>query len=208
MDRSAQNSRLSSDDYRQQQLALHESAADTGIMYGGAATQYAPLVAEIVNKLEVTHLLDYGCGSKLKLPEALKRCGIKHRLTYQAYDPCVPKYASPPVPAEMVACIDVLEHIEEDRIDAVLDDLEQLIEAVGVFTVCTRPALKFLPDGRNAHVLQRPPEWWLPRIMCRFELQTYQVTWKSPTIDEHLKFYVVVNALPRSIEATDGRKLT
>jgi hypothetical protein len=161
---------------------------------------YGPLVAAVINKLEVTHLLDYGCGSQLSLAQGLKG-KVNHAFTYQAYDPCVPEYASPPVPAELVVCCDVLEHIEEDRIDAVLDHLEELTEAVGIFTVSTGPAKKVLPDGRNAHILQRPPEWWLPRFMARFDLQTFQVT------GEHA-FYVVVHALPRSIEDTDGKKLT
>jgi len=195
------SSDLISEGYREQQSALHEAVAETGITYGGAAVVYAPLVAEVINKLEVTHLLDYGCGSRLMLAAELKGCGIKHRLTYQAYDPCVPKYASPPVPAQMVACIDVLEHIEEDRIDAVLDHLMELTEAVGVFTVNTGPALKTLADGRNAHILQRPAEWWLPRFMVRFDLQTFQVSGPA-------NFYVIVTARSRLIEATDGSKLT
>ena len=157
-------------------------------------------MAEIVNKLEVQHLLDYGCGGKLKLAEALKRAGIKHRFTYQAYDPCVPKYATPPVPAEMVVAIDVLEHVEEDRVDAVLDHLEELTEALAVLTVNTGPALKVLSDGRNAHITQRPAEWWLRRIMARFDLQTFQRT-------DDCTFYVIVHARPRAIESTDGTKL-
>lgn len=188
---------LISEAYREQQHTLHE----TNPHYGKASLVYAPVLAEIINKLEVTHVLDYGCGAKLRLPDALKQCGIKHRFTYQAYDPCVPKYASPPVPAEMVACIDVLEHVEEDHIDAVLDHLEQLVEAVGFFTICTAPAYKTLPDGRNAHVLQRPPEWWLPRLMVRFDLQTYQVMKEG-------NFYVIVSARPRLVEDTDGNKLS
>jgi hypothetical protein len=27
-----------------------------------------------------------------------------------------------------------------------------------------------LVDGRNAHLIQQPPAWWLPRMMARFEL--------------------------------------
>lgn len=195
---------LISDDYRHQQAELHQSKA-----FGTVAKAYAPLVAEIINRTEAQHVLDYGCGSNLSLPKALAEGHlVKQKFTYQAYDPCVEQYAAPPVPAELVVCIDVLEHIEEDCIDAVLDHLQQLTEAVGLFTIDTGPAMKCLPDGRNAHILQRPPEWWLPRIMARFELQTYQVTWKSPQIDDHLKFYVLVNAMPGSVEATDGHKLT
>jgi hypothetical protein len=195
---------LISADYRQQQETLH----DTGGYGGMGNSPYGRMVAQIVNRLDVRHVLDYGCGSRLSLARELsERKLIEHPFKYQAYDPCVPKYAAPPVPAEMVVCLDVLEHIEEDYIESVLDDLMRVTEAVGFFSIDTGPAKKSLPDGRNAHILQRPPEWWLPRIMCRFELQTYQVVWKSDTNPDHYKFYVVVNALPRSIEDTDGNKL-
>jgi len=194
------SSQTISDEYREQQSELHERTGETGIVYGGAARIYAPLVAQVIEKLEAQHVLDYGCGSTLQLPKALKGL-IKHRFTYQAYDPAVPKYASPPVPAELVVCIDVLEHVEEDRIDAVLDHLEELTEAVGVFTVATGPAVKVLADGRNAHILQRPPEWWLPRLMCRFDLQTFQVMGPGA-------FYVIVYARSRVIEGTDGHKIS
>ena len=162
------------------------------------AAQYAPLVSSIINKLGVTHLLDYGCGHNLSLLNGLK---VDHKFKYQAYDPCVEKYAGAPVPAEMVACIDVLEHIEPDCIEDVLDHLQSLTEAIGIFTVATGPAARILADGRNAHILQMPPEWWLPKFMSRFELQTFQL------VGNH-GFYVIVNSLPGLLEGTDGGKLS
>lgn len=193
-----------SEDYRKQQAELHT----TGV-YGTLGKTYAPFVAQVMTKLQVTHMLDYGCGSNLSLPKALAdQHLVEHKFKYQAYDPCVEQYAAPPVPAELVVCIDVLEHIEEEYIEGVLDHLRDLTEAVGFFTLDTGPALKTLSDGRNAHVLQRPVEWWLPRLICRFDLQTYQTTWKSPYDPSHWKSYVVVTARPRSIEGTDGSKLS
>lgn len=200
MDKSHSSSQIISDEYRALQSELHEQRHETGQIYGGMAKYYAPMIAEVIEKLEAQHVLDYGCGSTLQLPKALKGL-IKHRFTYQAYDPCVPKYASPPVPAELVVAIDVLEHIEEDRIETVLDHLEELTEAVGIFTVATGPAHKVLSDGRNAHILQRPPEWWLPRLMCRFDLQTFQAMGPGA-------FYVIVYARSRVIEDTDGHKIS
>lgn len=183
---------LISEQYRQQNETLHESGK-----FGTIAEKYAPMIGKIMDKLEVTHLLDYGCGSNLSLMKTLK---VGHKFKYQAYDPCVERFSAPPVPAEMVVCLDVLEHIEPDCIDDVLDHLQEMTEAVGVFTVCTVAAHKTLPDGRNAHLLQMPPEWWLPRIMCRFNLQTYQNM-------NDTGFFVIVNALSGVIEATDGTKL-
>jgi uncharacterized membrane protein YkvA (DUF1232 family) len=36
--------------------------------------------------------------------------------------------------------------------------------------VYTGPAKKILSDGRNAHLIQEPIEWWLPRFGERFDL--------------------------------------
>ena len=55
-------------------------------------------------------------------------------------------------------------------LDNVLDDLKRVTIGVGVFTVHTGPAIKFLTDGRNAHLIQQPPSWWLPKFMSRFDL--------------------------------------
>jgi len=184
---------LISEGYRAQQQKLHEVGN-----YGVASIQYAPIVSQMVNNLEITHLLDYGSGSRCNLGKSLK---VKHKLTYQAYDPGVPKFASPPFPAQMVACIDVLEHVEADHLDDVLDHLQSLVEAVGFFSVHTGPAVKTLDDGRNAHLIQAPPEWWLPKFMERFDLHSFQVT------GEH-GFYVVVYAKPGVIEDSSGERLS
>lgn len=191
---------LISETHRANNQSLHEAGN-----FGTVAKAYAPLVAQVINRLEVQHVLDYGCGSNLGLMKAIAdKKLVGHAFKYQAYDPCVPQYAASPVPAEMVACIDVLEHVEPENIDDVLDHLYELTEAVGFFSVHCRAAVKKLPDGRNAHLIQQPPEWWLPRIMARFELQTFQVTQAD---DEGVvAFYVIVYARPRLIETPDGGK--
>lgn len=184
---------LISPSYKAEQEALHAKGN-----YGTASIEYAPLVTEIVNKLKVSHLLDYGCSALLNL---YKHIQPGHKLTYQAYDPAVEEYASAPVPAEMVACIDVLEHIEPDLLENVLDDLQRVTEAVLFVTVHTGPAVKTLSDGRNAHLIQEPMEWWLPKLWQRFDIQSVQVT------GEHA-FYVIAHAKPRLIENGKGEKFT
>ena len=58
------------------------------------------------------------------------------------YDPAIPIWTDRPEPAEMVVCIDVLEHIEPDFLESVLDDLARVTAKIGVFTVATGPAQK------------------------------------------------------------------
>jgi len=149
--------------------------ADLANPYGVASAQYAPMVAKIINSNSVNELLDYGAGSRLTLIKTIAENRlVSRKFDYRAYEPAVEMYAKPPEPAEMVACIDVLEHIEPECLDDVLDDLKRLTNKIGFFTVSTGPANKTLPDGRNAHLIQEPAEWWLPKITDRFMLQTFQ----------------------------------
>lgn len=46
---------------------------------------------------------------------------------------------------------------------------------LGLYTVCTVPALKELPDGRNAHLIVQNQDWWIPRFRQRFFLEAVQV---------------------------------
>ena len=143
------------------------------------------MVSQIIDKLEIETLLDYGCGSNLSLSETLKP---SRDFTYQAYDIGVPKYAGEPTANEMVTCFDVLEHIEPEYLDNVFDHLEELTEVVLFASVHMGPAGKTLDDGRNAHLTQQPPSFWLPKFMERFNLQSFQIV--SP-----VEFFIVANNL-------------
>lgn len=156
--------------YRAQQKHLHDTTE-----YGVASAQFAPMVAKMIDQYQVDSLLDYGAGSRLTLIKTIaEQRLVKRKFDYRAYEPAVEMYAKEPEPAEMVACIDVLEHIEPECLDDVLNDLKRVTKRIGLFSVSTIPAEKHLPDGRNAHLIQEPPEWWLPKLTDRFTLQTFQ----------------------------------
>ena len=157
---------LISEEYRRMQQQLHENPN-----YGVASVHYAPLVAQVIETVGAQELVDYGAG-KGRLGITLKQ-HIQRPLTIHHYDPAIPEWSTPPQPCRFVACIDVLEHIEPALLDNVLDDLRRVTIGVGVFTVHTAAAIKVLPDGRNAHLIQQPPSWWLPKFLARFELATF-----------------------------------
>jgi hypothetical protein len=52
----------------------------------------------------------------------------------------------------------------------VLDDLKRVVDKYGLFTIHTGPAVKVLPDGRNAHLIQQPLEWWNKHLNTRFTI--------------------------------------
>ena len=80
------------------------------------------------------------------------------------YDPCIEGLDTPPEPHDVVACTDVLEHIEIDCLPAVLADLRRLSRRAAFLTIATGPAKKYLADGRNAHLIQQGSKWWIPKL--------------------------------------------
>ena len=88
---------------------------------------------------------------------------------YYPYDPSFPEYGEAR-PADLLVCIDVLEHIEPELLDNVLDDLQRLVINTGLFTIHTGPAGKVLADGRNAHLIQEGYDWWVEKLDKRFNI--------------------------------------
>ncbi len=151
-----------SNDYLQLQTELHQNPN-----YGVASLSFAPIVADLIRQLNVRTLADYGAGKK-NLLVGLTKAGIELQ-AYYPYDPVFPAYG-PPREADLVCCIDVLEHIEPERLESVLDELARITVGVGFFSIHMGPAAKVLADGRNAHLIQEPSSWWLPRLAKHFEV--------------------------------------
>lgn len=152
--------------YRTMQQELHKNPG-----YGVAAGHMAPVVKSLMQRIGAKSLSDYGAG-KCALRRGLEENGVTD-FTYYPYDPAFPEYGEPK-PADLVCCIDVLEHIEMEFLPAVLQDLKRITRNVGFFSVHDGPATKMLPDGRNAHLIQQPDSWWLPKFWELFQINQFQ----------------------------------
>lgn len=112
-------------------------------------------------------VLDFGCG----------RGTLKHALeaalgfvTVHEYDPGVRGKDTPPeYNYDYVVCTDVMEHVEEDRVDSTLQFIEWLTGAGAFFLIVFTPAKSSLPDGRNTHITIKPREWWEERLRQHFK---------------------------------------
>ena len=155
-------------DYLKQQTALHQNPN-----YGIASLQFAPLVGEIIKMSGIKTVSDYGAG-KMNLRKGLNDNGYNN-FEYFPYDPVFPEYG-PPKQADLVCCIDVLEHIEPLCLEEVLIELSKITKNIGFFSIHMGPAVKILDDGRNAHLIQKQSGWWMLQI-CKYfdvvQLQTY-----------------------------------
>ena len=155
-----------SPEYLAQQKELHKNPN-----YGVASLQYAPLVIQLFDQTGAKSVSDYGAG-KCNLQKKMYELGTTE-FEYYPYDPAFSEYGEPKQ-ADLVCCIDVLEHVEPEHLNAVLDDLKRIVIKVGLFTIHTGPAVKTLSDGRNAHLIQKPSSWWLPLMCERFEIAHLQ----------------------------------
>jgi 2-polyprenyl-3-methyl-5-hydroxy-6-metoxy-1,4-benzoquinol methylase len=133
-----------------------------GGSYGQKGDKWAPRVRALIENLNPSTILDYGCGQG-----ALAR---SLAIDIHEYDPAIAGKDSPPEAADLVICTDVLEHIEPDCLEEVLNHLAAQTKTVLFAVISTRPARKVLADGRNAHLIVQPWEWWRTHLATRFTL--------------------------------------
>ena len=150
------------EEYKKLQQELHKDP-----YYGTASTQFAPIVSDIMKIFKINSLSDYGAGKK-RLFQSLEKLNNTPK-EYFPYDPAFPEYGEPKV-ADLICCIDVLEHIEPDLIDNVIQELSLITKNIGFYTVHMGPARKVLSDGRNAHLIQKPTSWWLEKFIKYFDI--------------------------------------
>lgn len=147
---------LITENYRALNATMHRTMPQ----YGARGDRSVPNILDLMERRGGNTILDYGCGKGM-LMEALR---ARTDASVAGYDPAIPEYAAPPEPADIVACLDVLEHVEPECLDDVIADLHRLTKRALYVDICAIPALKTLPDGRNAHLIVQPFEWWLPKF--------------------------------------------
>ncbi len=150
---------LISEEYRKLNAELHERNPT----YGTTAHSWVGNVREFARQTGCDSILDYGCG-KGQLRKLLPEYDVRE------YDPAIEKHAADPEPADMLVCIDVMEHIEPECLDDVLEHMSSKTLKNAFITISLLPAQKTLEDGRNAHILLKPYIWWLEALTLHWEL--------------------------------------
>jgi len=129
--------------------------------YGAGGGRWTNYVTQLCETNMTDDVLDYGCG------KGVLAATIGWEINQ--YDPAT--RPGTPVPADVVACTDVLEHIEPENLDDVLSHIASLTKKVAFLNISTRKANKKLKDGRNAHLIVKPAEWWAKQLSKYFRVE-------------------------------------
>jgi len=185
--------------YRQ----VHETGLEKGtdaaqVFGGGSLLQHISIVEKLTRHTDAKSVLDYGSGkgllydeTNLKLPDGTVIPSVKEFWgveTLQLYDPGVEAFATRPDSSfDGVISTDVLEHIPEEDIDWVLAECFGFARRFLYMNIASYPAVKILPNGWNAHVTIRPPEWWRKRIAAaarnwKGQAYVFDITEKRPRL--------------------------
>jgi hypothetical protein len=175
--------------------------------YGATSVNRAPYILPHIQSLKPKTVLDFGCGQS-RLFEKIEALGS----TVTRYDPAIPEISTPPTGSfDLVLNIDVMEHLPEDEIDPTLSRIAAHSDHA-LFIIDTIPAKTTLPDGQNAHLTVKPPEWWQRKladhfpvvepIFCHPKWRAAFRTWKiapmeRPALRVKTLFYQIQKSLMR-----------
>jgi cyclopropane fatty-acyl-phospholipid synthase-like methyltransferase len=144
--------------YQQQLEQLHSAGK-----FNHGAKAYK-IVRDFINEYKPTTLLDFGCGKGGLIATVSE---LHPDIKVSGYDPGNPDFKTlPSEPVDVVVSTDAIEHIEPAHLEATLKTIGALMTRCGCFRIACYPAKKNLPDGRNAHLIVQPPEWWREQLIA------------------------------------------
>jgi len=165
-----------SEEYARQLSQLHDEKASFGDAKG------LKTIEKWLKEYKPQSVIDYGCG-KGGVVLALRENYDK--INTIGYDPGMPGFDNKPDGTfDMLISTDVLEHIEPVFLDAVLKEIHGYFDKCAFLIIATSPAKKFLPDGRNAHLIVETPGWWKDRLeknMPGIKIRHHEFVEKSRT---------------------------
>lgn len=136
----------------------------SGKMFRGASIKgHIEALTDLIAKHKPETMLDYGSGKGAQYTEwkVQENWG---GLVPTCYDPGVPGIdVKPEGKFDGVICTDVIEHIPPETVEQEYLEAINYATKFAFFCIYTGPARKFLPDGRNAHLTQRPEKWWVEK---------------------------------------------
>tara|TARA_Y100000385_G_C13068487_1_gene627851 strand:+ start:145 stop:663 length:519 start_codon:yes stop_codon:yes gene_type:complete len=128
--------------------------------YGDTGLEYAEDILNLIRQTGAQTVLDFGSGTG-SLAKSLR----KRNVLIDEFDPCYPgKEKIPKEKYDLVITTDLLEHIYEDELDNIFEEMLYLKPKFMYHAISTREATILLPDKTNCHKTIKNMHWWYDRI--------------------------------------------
>ena len=134
-------------------------------IWGASAVKWSgPDVEKLLSwkRYNVQTALDYGCGQHVLATEF-------PQVNWTGYDPGIPERAEKPDGKfDLVVCSDVMEHVEEDYVEAVLQEIADYAKQVVFLNIACAPANDRFQSGprkgKDVHITVKHPTWWEEKV--------------------------------------------
>ena len=147
--------------YRQEYIDLHKDNPD--IFTGTCTYEHKDRIANLISLTESDTVLDYGCGKARQYKK--DRYDIYWGVEVDLYDPGVKEYSVlPDKKYDGIVCIYVMEHVPEEEVDRVLEEIFSRAEKFVYMVIDGEVDKKNFSDGSPMHVCLKTQEWWDEKI--------------------------------------------
>ena len=163
-------------EYAEMQKQMHEHYTKYGAGVPALLQTIFSMTSQLVKRHGSLTVLDYGSADGNVERGLTEKFWVPPGVSFVNYDPFIEGSSKDPDPANLVLCMDVMEHVEPQCTEAVLDHIQALTKNVVLFSICMIPAKKVLPDGRNAHINLRDAEYWMCQVRKRFIVSEFKAT--------------------------------
>ena len=172
---------------------------------GSSLAPHISRIKALIDEAGAKTLLDYGAGKGTQYrPQPVMVDGRQVAdgvaeywdVEVQCYDPGYAEYGKLPKGTfDGVVCTDVLEHCPEEDLAWIVDEIFAFATRFVYLNVACFPARKSLPNGENAHVTVRPPQWWeaLIRERSRSRPELRWALHSAQPVDGKLREALVTN---------------
>jgi hypothetical protein len=159
---------------------------------GKSLSRHIDDIADLARRHGASDLLDYGCGKALfyaPVPDEPETSRLRRHpqlpgVTITCYDPGYEPFAATyEGPFGGVVSTDVLEHIPEEDIGWVLNEIFGAARKFVYLVAACYPARKTLPNGENAHCTLCSAAWWRGQMEVAAR-QYPNVQWTLCTVEK------------------------
>ncbi len=130
---------------------------------GHSTYEFRHLIYNIIKRTRSKTILDYGSGKGIQYKK--QNLDLYWSVEAVCYDPYYQPYNKlPDNQFDGVICVEVLEHVPEERLEIVFTNIFSRAKKFVFFTICMITGGTFFTTGENVHITIQSKDWWIEKI--------------------------------------------